>query len=1255
MKNNVNKASARSSLTVLSFKDLERLYIFFVEQIENHSVDDDREYETLVHNIMFYLIGLVEMSRNLDSSPITSDHSTSLDSDLNSDHMDPESFEHASLAITTINPTNVRSMMERVREMIIKNKYKKIGRTDFIKLASVYIGTVASMTRSMSPRTSESDQEEDSQLVLNNYEIDMMIGKIEAESADSEPLPSSTAYPYPRTVDTDLLEYFNEELNRFAREDEMKSTDSKEVTTDKESDRNTDKESDRNTDKESDENSGKKSYDSMNSEREGEIRQMFDTMMGTGADSLNPYSAYEHLRSVNNTYSSTYRDTSCCMDDYGFNDDGGAGCYDEEYCNNDERAHSGYISDDDNILNSYSQEQLERPDETPYQSYYRVDLKRDRSTMTENDHNALIAELLANHEETNTIGNAVNNSLLDDTIDGYEDGKDLTENLTLREIRIGIYRLLSGAAYRTFRPNYSTNKKDDPYIFDDFVELIRKTVTLVIELRIVPRFKHRYLNRLVEMVECEYHELLERVDHCTKHNCTPSTCDMPFKNFDNEEDRQNLIHSDLISRIEDLKYLRSRADALGKLHLKTTSVFQTVDSKFLQEEIEKVSTRLCKLPYIDFMNRFSSVIIRERDVDSLTDRQVGRHRHEMFNVKSNQSLYRTSQYTPGAMVRTSFWYNDFMPLLLKGMAADPTDDHWDSLLEVDTFRVQELILEWYDENYSELSIHCNDIIEIFDDLTIPEKIMMKRAWDMIRDYMIEYQIKLEVKTSEERDISQYVPFIDIHLNRSYVRDFGMRLTMPFFIGPPLWTFLHSVPEIIDSLAIDEDDCYDLIEFFKDYIMLFLRMYPCPYCRHHLNDFVKQNHEIFNYPLEYTLLGFNNSTLERHTECDMECMTDIFSLNIERKIGTVHNLTDLRLFIWKFHNAVTSSVHTRTRSKFIVSAEATSDNSSESEKTLNKMIDSSSRKKIDTSDLPLEIYNGHDYDLETSIKQIDQTIQSNVETFGSWEIYNSYAERYWPTPLPHSSKYSSMTIEHYTDNRETSDRYIKTVRRLANMREKFIMCIKKYKTNDSDNEDEEDRMSHELKTLMRSIIDKIEELDEILIESNVLSKRYAIVGTSDNKIGENNHILGLGIHDYYAPCEPTANLDSSGDSESEFLDDSNLNSNTELMRRSIKRTRNRRNSLSHDIDQRSSRIKSTGEFERFGKLSRIAYTVDKFRRKMRETKMGLPNITAGFEKSIESTDNLNLAPPDVPLSMANRQTQFGNRRKRVSSMSVVDFD
>ena len=151
---------------------------------------------------------------------------------------------------------------------------------------------------------------------------------------------------------------------------------------------------------------------------------------------------------------------------------------------------------------------------------------------------------------------------------------------------------------------------------------------------------------------------------------------------------------------------------------------------------------------------------------------------------------------------------------------------------------------------------------------------------------------------------------------------------------------------------------------------------------------------------------------------------------------------------------------------------------------------------------------------------------------------------------------------------------------------------------------------------------------------------------------------MGIHDYHGSWETTTNLDSSGDSECEFLDDSNLNSNTESMRHSIKRTRNRRNSMSHDIDQRSSRIKSTGEFERFGKLSRIAYTVDKFRRKMRETKMGLPNITTGPEKSnesIASTDNLNLAPPDVPLSMANRQTQFGNRRKRVSSMSVVDFD
>ena len=45
----------------------------------------------------------------------------------------------------------------------------------------------------------------------------------------------------------------------------------------------------------------------------------------------------------------------------------------------------------------------------------------------------------------------------------------------------------------------------------------------------------------------------------------------------------------------------------------------------------------------------------------------------------------------------------------------------------------------------------------------------------------------------------YVPFIDHMLGRSYVEHAEMRVSFPYYIGPPTWTLFHTVAEHAESL------------------------------------------------------------------------------------------------------------------------------------------------------------------------------------------------------------------------------------------------------------------------------------------------------------------------------------------------------------------------------------------------------------------------------------------------------------------------
>lgn len=141
-------------------------------------------------------------------------------------------------------------------------------------------------------------------------------------------------------------------------------------------------------------------------------------------------------------------------------------------------------------------------------------------------------------------------------------------------------------------------------------------------------------------------------------------------------------------------------------------------------------------------------------------------------------------------------------------------------------------------------------------------------------------------------LSQYVAFIDVYLGRNDVKDSQMRVSFPYYLGPAVWRFFHTTAEIIDTKSIDQQST--LTAIFKNFFKLFASLYPCPYCRHHLNAYVVQNKEVDMYPVEYLLLG-------------QDAGGGDFSMSIDDKLSTVVNGATLRLFFWKLHNTVSASI------------------------------------------------------------------------------------------------------------------------------------------------------------------------------------------------------------------------------------------------------------------------------------------------------------------------------------------------------------
>ena len=176
---------------------------------------------------------------------------------------------------------------------------------------------------------------------------------------------------------------------------------------------------------------------------------------------------------------------------------------------------------------------------------------------------------------------------------------------------------------------------------------------------------------------------------------------------------------------------------------------------------------------------------------------------------------------------TAYWYDEFMPLLLKASAVLSKADlqAWDQADDA-------ALDQWFLERRAagEFEHYGQATEEAFTSQSLTVKKELRRAWELTRHYLNGVQKRREREEfgRESGFLCQYVAFLDIHVGRHDVEASQMRVSFPYFIGPATWRFMHTSAELI--AAQSEEDQGDSLPAFKAFFASLATMYPCPYCR-----------------------------------------------------------------------------------------------------------------------------------------------------------------------------------------------------------------------------------------------------------------------------------------------------------------------------------------------------------------------------------------------------------------------------------------
>ena len=448
--------------------------------------------------------------------------------------------------------------------------------------------------------------------------------------------------------------------------------------------------------------------------------------------------------------------------------------------------------------------------------------------------------------------------------------EDKVRGTSILQFQIGLFRLIQGAAYRCFRESFSANHETHlrvrnlPYRIPEFVAFVKAAMRLYKGLGIVDEVCHPMIDAVSESLDAEYGRLQERIATWETIEKTP----------------------EMVSEHEAMVEARSRS---ANTREKFAAGIELAIA--LQKRKLRLSDVVDGVLAVHELNRLREEELAEEGQEAPAASVAVEDPREYLKKWNRVILDNALETVDGAMMPVAYFYEDFMPKLLTAFTVS-TPGHVATCEALDDGMLNGWF-KWMQEA-GEFRWYGADIEKVFPSCTPAEKLRILQAWWLVRHYLNGVQKRRE-RAEFGRDsgsVSQYISFLDVVLGRSDVRDSQMRVSFPYYIGPAVWRFLHTTAEIVCGKPADEQG--EHIGAFKEFFKLFATMYPCPYCRHHLNAYVVQNKEVDMYPVEYLLLGHDPESAS-------------FQMSLDDKLATVSDGASLRLFLWKLHNTVSSSI------------------------------------------------------------------------------------------------------------------------------------------------------------------------------------------------------------------------------------------------------------------------------------------------------------------------------------------------------------
>jgi Ca2+-binding EF-hand superfamily protein len=436
------------------------------------------------------------------------------------------------------------------------------------------------------------------------------------------------------------------------------------------------------------------------------------------------------------------------------------------------------------------------------------------------------------------------------------------------QMQIGLFRLIQGAAYRCFRESFSANHETHlrvrnlPYRITDFAQFVKTAIELYKGLGVVEEACYPVLDAVVESIADEYARLEQRI-----------------KNWKTVEKTPEML-------VEEKAMLEARSKSATVKEKFAAGVEFAITIKKKSLSLRDIAEGVLA---INELNRLRQMDLNE-EMAPPPAKSEGDPK-EYLKQWNRVILSNASEEVDGAMMPVAYWYEDFIPKLLAAFSVSNAAD-----IQSNTMPDEAALNQWYESTreMGEFNRYGVDVAEGFPNCAPKQKLMLKQAWRLTHYYLNGVQKRRERQEfgRESGELSQYVAFIDVYIGRTEVKNAQMRVSFPYYIGPAVWRFFHTSAEIVCTKTPEQQIA--LAAVFKDFFQLFATMYPCPYCRHHLNAYVVQNKEVEMYPVEYLLLGSDPRLVN-------------FEVSLEAKLSTVVDGPSLRLFFWKLHNTVSSSI------------------------------------------------------------------------------------------------------------------------------------------------------------------------------------------------------------------------------------------------------------------------------------------------------------------------------------------------------------